>query len=79
MFLLVYGTMGHQHFGLISRDLDMEMISYLKFTGVAVSEGMGSRKGREELILSWVIAQPEASRLSKPLMFVCGKQPRPSL
>ena len=46
---------------------------------MAVSKGMGARKGREELILSWVIAQPEASRLSKPLMFVCGKQPRPSL
>ena len=55
------------------------MISILCSTKVAVSKGMGARKGREELILSWVIAQPEASRLSKPLMFVCGKQPRPSL
>ena len=55
------------------------MISILCSTKVAVSKGMGARKGREELILSWVIAQPEASRLSKSLMFVCGKQPRPSL
>ena len=49
---------------------------------MAESKGVGARKGREELILSWLIAQPEASRLSKlclPPMFVCGKQPRPSL